>query len=516
MAKNKQNISELAKNLGLPEVHTKQIVEMLKHDILLSLYRKDPMVPEYLADFNVELNNKIAKVYQEKYGSKFNPKVHEKNKIIPLFLMGPPGQGKTASFEAAAREVCADLGLRFVSHVGTGYVPDRRDFLFVVQETAGENSPLTIGGLPERREVTWPDGSKEFVTGTALNQRFLAFKHAAGGVLLFDDVANAIAPIQNVLLPVAQNGTFRDLKINNACIGFTGNLGAVDGTHVQEQSSALNSRVYKLFVTDTVEDFVARGYLKYNDDLGDLGYFSFLKRNTQDFMELPEAGSTKGFACSRTHDNFIQGARSKVEMHGGRGVGEEKALREIHILAYSCFGPEMANKVVSYYNSYIQGADPLAKKFITTGNIDKDELKKKYNGGTSDKDMSFGYQFATACGDYTVNMIASAKDMSLDGKEFTTAIQRFGKSVLGLNDSEFSFALEHLKNKLSAYVTNYSKPSKEGPTLKSEVREKIAMTINDLEDCTIGMREILIEVITDFNKMPGTTSMGAKRKREEI
>jgi hypothetical protein len=509
----KQSISELAKHVNLPEKHTKQIVEYLKHDILLSLYRKNPEKPAHMAEYNVELNNKIAEVYQTKYGKKFDPKVHAKNKRLPLFLMGPPGQGKTASYFAAAKEVCAELGLNFVEHVTDNYVPRKEDFIMVVQECAGENSAITFGGVPKAEEITLPDNTKVSVLKKALNYRFTVFDYCAGGVLLFDDAANAASVIQNVLLPVAQNSTFQGLHIPNACIGFTGNLGALDGTYVAEQSSALLTRVIPMFVTDTVDDFIKRGYAYYNDELGDIGFFNFLRRSPEEFSDLPQSGQKSGFACSRSFDNFIQGMRSIVERNGGRGKGEGNSLEEIHSLAYSCFGPKLGGKIAGYYNSYIRGADPLAHQFIIEGKFDADKLKKSYNHGASSEDISFGYQFATACGDYVVNLISSAseKDLNIESKHFEEAIQRFGKAVLELNDSEFNFSIEHMKNKLAAHVTNFSQPNKEGRELISEVQQKIAVLINNLPDCTAGKRDILVRVITNFDKIQGTSSLGVKK-----
>lgn len=516
----REEISNLAKHVNLPEKHTKKIVEYLKHDILISLYRANPDVPAYRKEENIALNKKIADVYEAKYGKKFDYRVHAKNKRLPLFLMGPPGQGKTASYMAAAKEVSADLGLNYIEHVTDNYIPKTNDFIMVVQECAGENSAITFGGVPRAEEIkihTGKDaqGNDIFETRSvlkkALNYRFTVFEHCAGGVLLFDDAANAASVIQNILLPVAQNQTFQGLHIPNACIGFTGNLGALDGTYVTELSSALLTRVVPMFVTDTIEDFINRGYSYYNDDLGDLAFFNFLKRNPKDFASLPESGQKSGFACSRSHDNFIQGIRSIVERNGGRGKGEAESLDEIYSHAKSCYGPDLGAKIAGYYNSYIRGADPLAREFVQEGKFNAERLKERYKGGTSTDDISFGYQFATACGDYTVNLITSAKEISYEGEEFKVAVQRFGKAVLALNDSEFSFSLEHMKNKLAAYVTDFSQATKDNRELKNEVRERIAHIINDLEDCNASKRSILIKVITDFDKMQGQNSLGVKK-----
>jgi hypothetical protein len=404
-----QLISDLAKAVELPEFDTKKAVEYLKHDILLSLYRKNPNKPEHMAAFNIEINQKVAAVYEAWYGHKFNPKIHSKNKRIPMFLMGPPGQGKTASYHAAAAEVCEAMGLNLIDNVTDDYIPELNDFVFVTQEAAGENSALTYGGLPRAVEVTI-NGVTETVLKKAINYRFAVFKHCAGGVLLFDDAANAASVIQNVLLPVAQNNTFQGLHIPNACIGFTGNLGALDGTKTSEPSSALLTRVFSVFITDTPKNFCERVLATYNDPLGDLGYSNFILRcKLSEFSGLPQNGKLSGFPCSRAHENTIQLIRAAVERNGGRGVGEERSLMQIAEIAKAELGVEVGSKVQAYFFSYMRGADPLAKQYVLEGKPNKAMFDDKYSGGSSQADMAFGFQFATACGDYAVNFITDSK-----------------------------------------------------------------------------------------------------------
>ncbi|MBA4242228.1 MAG: hypothetical protein C0448_16020, partial [Sphingobacteriaceae bacterium] len=371
-----QSMEELAKSVKLRPETTKKMVEYLKHDLLISLYKHKPDDKRYSPerqDFNVELNNLIVKTYEEWYGSKFNKDLLSKSKELPLFLMGPPGQGKTASFTAAAKEVCAALNLNLVPEVSDDYIPQKEDFILVVQECAGENSAITFGGIPKAEEITDVNGNKKTVLKKAINYRFTVFDDCAGGILLFDDAANAPSVIQNVLLPVAQFKTFQGLSLKNSSvlIGFTGNLGALDGTYTTEPSSALLTRTLPFFVSDDLKDFMNRSYQYYNDELGDMGYVNFLLRNNKDFAHLPDPGQKTGFPCSRSHDNLIQAIRLAVLRNGGRGVGESKALDDIHALAISTLGIEVGLKVVGYYDSYMKGADPLAKQSVVNGNFDK-------------------------------------------------------------------------------------------------------------------------------------------------
>ena len=152
MSKKEQSIEELASAIDLPKKTTKQIVELLKHEMLVSLYRLQPEYPvneelirknelrikvlnseiesnkkEFGADFareknydlkvkiaeleeynanikemaesitenNVRINQKVAEIYKEWYNVPFDKKLKTQSKQKPLFLMGPPGQGKT-------------------------------------------------------------------------------------------------------------------------------------------------------------------------------------------------------------------------------------------------------------------------------------------------------------------------------------------------------------------------------------------------------------------------------------
>jgi hypothetical protein len=540
-----QTVEELANQVELPHFVTKEMVGFLKHDLLVAMYRSKPQVErpeapvkpekpedatdeaenriyyeelkEYKKDykayqaafkaaeaqeqFNIELNQRISDLYKKRYGKKFDYEIHSKNKKLPFWLMGIPGQGKTAAYFAAGKENAADLDLNFVSHVSDNYVPKMNDLVIIVQECAGENSAITFGGIPRAEEIVI-NGKRESVLKKALNYRFAITSMVAGAIVLFDDAANAATVIQNVLLPVAQNSTFQGMHIPNALIGFTGNLGSADGTYTNEQSSALLSRVIPVYVTDTLEDWLARGYEQYNDEAGMYGFNAFMNRKPENFCTVPNPGDKHGHASSRSHDNFVQKVRSTVEMYGGRGVGEKLALGEIHRYAISCYGPTMGMEVVSFYNSYFEGADPLAKLFVYDGKPDDAEFKKAYEGGASEKAISFGFQFANACGDYAVQWLLKQDDYV---KALPEAMKRFGNAVLKVNDSEFSYALNHLKTALAATITDFAektdKTNKEGRELNNEVREMIAHAISALPDCGKAKRSILVKTITDFDRM---------------
>lgn len=566
MSNNDQTIEALASAIDLPKKTTKQIVEFIKHDILVALYRNKPEYPlnntllkrnnskikfltkeiqanreeisdekylreknyeirlkiaeleeeslnvkemaESITENNIRINQKIAEVYKDWYGVKFDPKLATKSKQKPLFLMGPPGQGKTASFLSAAKIVCAAMELNLVSHVSDNYVPQLNDFLVVIQECAGANSDVTFGGLPKAEEIILPSGEKRSVLKSVLNYRFTVLDLTAGGIFLLDDASNAPSVVQNILLPIAQFGSFRGLQIENALIGFTGNLGALDGTKTSDESSALLTRVFPIFTTDTLTDYLARSQDIYNDDLGTVGYNSYLyMKGERKFASLPRSGAKSGFKCSRTHEDFTKQIRSFVYRVGGLG-NEEKALAEIQSAAVGSFGEAEGSEIYSYYDSYTRGAAPLARKFIIEKQSHlKEEFIEKYKGGSGPNDLAFAYQFSSACADYAVSVIASAPDKH---KKLVETLKYYGESVLRLNESEFSFAIDYFKNSLAAVVSEFAYKSKEGKELQASVREIIAEEIYNLDGCSDSKREIIIKVITDFHTLEGNSVVGGK------
>lgn len=127
-----------SKIFDVPQKNIEQILKYLKHDILISLYRKEPEVPgnEEKMKFNVELNKKIEDLYYKQFQAPFNQELHLKNKQRPLFLMGMPGDGKRNAYQIAAKEVCENLGLTLVTDLDLSddYIPKQTDFIMLIKE----------------------------------------------------------------------------------------------------------------------------------------------------------------------------------------------------------------------------------------------------------------------------------------------------------------------------------------------------------------------------------------------
>lgn len=528
---NMNAIEELANSLDLPIVDTEEVIAMLENDILIDLYRKDPSAKYYSDEdkkFNLDINRKIEQVYEQKYGVPFSKDLL-RNHSAPFCLNGAPGQGKTTAYVVAAENVCNLLDLNFIRDVEESYVPSRKDFLFVVQDSAGKTSTLEYA-LP--RAVTIKERNAQgveednYYLKSALNWRFMCLNKAAGGVLLFDDAANASINVQNSFLQVAINKTFGGMKLHAAHIGFTGNLGAADGTYTNALGSAFRNRVVMLFVRDTVENFVKRAYKKYNTSMGDLGLINYLTRNNDDLSSLPKQGSSVGFNSPRSWDDFIAKYINVVTRYGGRGKGEEASMKELRVLAGSFLGPVVGKKVVSYYNSLMLGADPIAKQALYD-KLDEKKFESKYGTGGTQEAISFGYQYANACGDYATNMIrekiAELKKNGVDEKHekykekvmeaLKEVMTRFTKAVMPLIDNELSYGITHLKSKLAAGVEGFGKLSNEGPVLDAEYARQISFVLCAHSDVTQERRALIIKVISGASMIQQQVSTGTEAPR---
>ena len=228
--------SEIAKNLDLVEIDTEIAINEIKLDILRTFYTENPA-----NDFEKERNEKVKKAYLEWTGSDYE---HDNMKILSILLLGSPGQGKTTAFKEAAKQVAAGLNLTYVENPSDDFKITRDCFMFVSQEFSAENSKVDLGGIPSKVEE---DGI-EYMT-KLVNKRLAKAKSAGGSLLLLDDFPNASANIQNIGLSVTDEKRFQGLNLDGVYIGLTGNLGAVDGTHTAQLSTALRGRCKNILYT---------------------------------------------------------------------------------------------------------------------------------------------------------------------------------------------------------------------------------------------------------------------------
>jgi predicted DNA-binding protein YlxM (UPF0122 family) len=510
----KTSFEDVAKKLALTKMNTERVIELLKHDILLSAYRKDPR-----DDFDRQMNEKVKQVFKDWYDADFS--MTENQKVLSMFSMGPPGQGKTTSFKVASKEVADALGLKFVINPSDDYQATRKEFLFVSLECSGENSSATFGGIPAKVEEIGPDGEKIVYMRKLPNKRLALLSHVAAGLLLLDDFSNAAPNVQNVALSITDEKRFQGLNLEHCYVGLTGNLGALDGTHTSKISTALRGRTVAVFTTDELPKFIQRTLETYKDDIGDAGIIGFLQRNNEYFAEMPDSKEDGGYPSPRTWEHFIQSARSFIVRGGGRGRGELKAYENIRDYASIILGPQVGLKLAAYYHSLIQGVDPIARAAIVDGKLDMNQLKDKYGNGLSQPQQDFGYQFAMACSDYAVNEISKevtkGRERNEDAKKaLEKTIQRWGRAVLTLNPPEFAYSVDYLKAKMAIQIGDFANATNDKSarkTLKTDVKETICKILEKQEDFDSDKRRVLINAITDYDKVIESRKSSRSMKR---
>lgn len=378
--------------IAIKEATTDQIVDRLILDMLQRFYTHG---------VNVEIDQKIQLAWQTLRGVEFLPRT-----VTPTYLRGFPGQGKTTSYRVAAQAVAELIGLQFVMNPSDDFVPTGKELLFVVQELSGQVSAVDFGGIPNVQQFRTQSGIEQpFMTKVA-NKRLAALQYAGASVLLLDDFSNASANIQNVALSILTENRFQGLNLGNTLVGVTGNLGTSDGTHVSATSNAIVTRVANFLVSDTVEHWVTRTCQEFSDEVGDGGIAGFLTRYPDLFHMPKRSRDGVPYPCPRSWTLFVPKLREILFSHRQLKAQNPQTpfpFDELEFEAAGFLGLEVANKLASYYLSFMQSSDPLAQELVESGEwseSSRESFKKQYARGYAAISQQFGYQFMTAVADY--------------------------------------------------------------------------------------------------------------------
>ena len=421
-------------DIALREATTDQMIDRLVLDMLQSFYGSGK---------NPDLDEKIEAAWLKLRGVPFLAR-----SVTPTYLRGFPGQGKTTSYRVAAQRVAQMTGLEFISNPADDFVPTGNELLFVVQELSGQVSAVDFGGIPNVQDFQTPDGgSRSFMTKLA-NKRLAALQYAGAAVLLLDDFSNASPNIQNVALSILTEKRFQGLELGNALVGATGNLGTSDGTNVSATSNAIVTRVANFLVIDTLEHWIERTHLEFSDEVGDAGVAGFLTRYPDCFHVPKRSRDGVPYPCPRSWSLFVPKLREILfAFQRLRKVNSNEPFPfdELEFEASGFLGLDVANKLASYFLSYMQLSDPLAEELVATGGWTEGSLatfRKEYSRGYAATAQQFGYQFMTALADYA----AKAFLAELPSKErWPTLAKSLAKGLYG----------ERLDHALICYGAHY-------------------------------------------------------------
>lgn len=506
-----KDMNSPAKGLDLFEVDTKQSVAMLRDDILLTIFRGAKEKND------AELMDKCERLYEEWHPRGVMNKT-DTTPINPTMLIGPPGHGKTTSFKVALQEVAKGLGLIYLENSQiekqqqTEEGITRKHLCFVSQETAGVVSALEWAGLPTEDKVksnTHADGERSAM-GRLFDARLLALEESAGGVLLLDDFLNASPQIQNVGLSISEEKRFGRLSLDNAYVGLTGNMGAIDGTHTTRISSALRNRCEVYYIEDHWQNFVQRAHTdpKYRDEVGLVGVDGYLERASQNFTAMPDSKKMGGYATPRSWVKYINAARRIVDAHGGRAYMAD-AIPALSRKAYALLGPQVGHDLTIYLRSLADLADPLARQVIYEGKLDTETLGKKFNEGYSAQEHHFAYQYANALADYTAQKVLKDK-----GK-LDEAVARFTIGISPLKGPAFTHGMNVFKQRLANHVEELSEKIKDGERqLSFDACAKITQIVSANPNVTGRQVQDMVDALSDWDKMrtlPGTGTRARKK-----
>jgi hypothetical protein len=427
----------------LSQIKPSEAADEALMEIFNVAFKEGAKTPEEIAVQDA-WNRRIEAGFEKAFGYEFPGK----SKISPMAFYGPPGHGKSASFRAAGMKFSQIMGLDFHEDPPSDFVPDpERDFVMITLEMAGEVSNQTVGGIPSKAIMVDKDGVEHAVMDKLVQRQFLMLADSAGGLLLLDDFNNASHNVQNMLLPIAQYRRFQTVKFGNCYVGFTGNLGAADGTQVFNPKLALKSRMRQLYVEDSPEDFVLRSdrayanrpasYTRAKDIVN-----AFVATNPDMFAGNPahmniESGDT--YNCPRTWEALIERLGQRMpKFEGASASASAVAAQEI---AHQVVGGQVKQEFGTYFYQMMTSALPLARELIETGTHkpeSAEKFKASIGNGVSDTETDFAKQFALALANVGSEKLLAAD--KLRGAKKTEAMAAVGRAMLkGVGDIDRAY-----------------------------------------------------------------------------
>lgn len=423
---------------------------MAKEEILLNLFRR-------FQGTRPDLEERLQTAYKSKYGRAM--RVGGSRDVRAIYLEGEPGHGKTTTHREACKEFASLMGMKFMNDPSLAQMKrgiiDDNTFVFSTITIAGATSKHEVGGLMAKMKI----GNEEFM-GHLPDWKMAATMMGGFGYILFDDFVTSSHQVQNACLDLLLGGSAGDFQFNtkemaaskvevkdgqvvfnydqekaNAMeklspdessrgaspvhIGLAGNRGSRDGNKTFPMGTATITRLQRMDVFDTVEDFVKRAQARFTDDIGDAHYGVFIKTHPELFSAIakPMNGIMPSMPCPRTHDALLDAIGVMVHNAGGftklssdaelqadflenvKRLAGTHIGREIEINNKLTGKPEIlhpSSAVSGFYSEMLLGALPKAEEIIKRGIVDTAFIEERYGAGVAGSCQNFGYQFASA------------------------------------------------------------------------------------------------------------------------
>lgn len=374
-----------------------------------------------------DFDQKVESAYEKLMGVSYYPSTPS-----TMYVRGFPGHGKTTIYKVAAKKVADLLGLNYVQNPSDTYIPSKEDFLFISHESAGEQSAISFGGMPAKKQYEENGETVEYMTAL-LNKRFVGLQHARTGVLLFDDAANANPMIQNAIMAIAEERRYKGADYSNATIGLTGNLGKDDGTNIANTSSAMATRVRVVITEDTVDQWINRTLDETrNHPVSDAGMCGFFDRNRDLFHKPTGAKHGVPYPTPRSNSKATAAMQDILRVYVERRKKDpfvsfpfERVERKMS----GYLGAEAGHKVSAYMHQMMTNAEPIASAYMKQGELNeslKAQLESAYGDGKSAEEKDFAYQYMEALSDHATNAIIANFD---DPAKLETVMDNFGKAL---------------------------------------------------------------------------------------
>lgn len=336
------------------------------------------------------------------------------------YAQGAPGEGKTTAFKIACKLMGSALNLTVLWDPPTDQLAEvsslENALVFISENLAGQSSLIDVGGIPDVDSITIAGDSVKAQVKRCRHSFHVAAR-AKVAMVLFDDISNAYPAVQDTMLSIAEERKFQDLKISSSTVlGYTGNLGAADGTNAMKTSGALRTRVRMFAVQDNPiawADRVSAMFAK--TDLGDGGLSGFMRSHGAEVFRVPPPktgpDSTRPYPCPRTWSKLIPEARfftHQMKQHQETGrpgfwemLGYDDPFKYLLDSASAIVGPAAAQRYSDYVMVAMLTAEPIAEELIRERKLSPESaalLDQNLGNARNSREVDFANQFLLAVG----------------------------------------------------------------------------------------------------------------------